>query len=214
MIELIPPWPLFSVFLVAGLALAVTPGPAVFFIVARTIAQGRRAGLYSMAGVALGNWANAMAASIGLAAVFAVSSRAFSLVKWAGALYLVYLGVRMLFRPRADARLPTATEASPARVFRDAFLVALLNPKTTVFFAAFLPQFLTPETAPVAQSAVLGSIFVVMAAITDSVYALTASAIAPALARAAGVRQAGRYVGGGVLIGLGMLTAVSGDPSR
>jgi len=96
MTELFPPWPLFSAFLLASLVLAVTPGPGVIYIVTRSLVQGRRSGLVSVAGVALGNLGNACAASVGLAALFAVSSLAFSVVKFAGALYLVYLGVQML----------------------------------------------------------------------------------------------------------------------
>ncbi|GAA4409856.1 LysE family transporter [Quisquiliibacterium transsilvanicum] len=96
MTELFPPWPLFSAFLLASFVLAVTPGPGVLYIVTRSLVQGRRCGLVSVAGVALGNLGNALAASAGLAALFAVSSLAFSVVKYAGGLYLVYLGAQLL----------------------------------------------------------------------------------------------------------------------
>ncbi|MEF8749382.1 MAG: LysE family translocator [Candidatus Accumulibacter propinquus] len=106
MTSLFPPWPLFSAFVLASLVLAVTPGPGVFYIVTRSIVQGRRSGLVSVAGVALGNLGNALAASVGLAALFAVSSLAFTIVKYAGALYLVYLGVQMLRTPPPSCRRP------------------------------------------------------------------------------------------------------------
>lgn len=208
--ELFPPWPLFSAFLVASFALAVTPGPGVLYIVTRSLVQGRSCGLMSVAGVALGNLGNALAASVGLAALFAVSSFAFSAVKYAGALYLIYLGVQMLRRSPGDAPVSVPAIAPLGRIFRDGFVVALLNPKTTVFFAAFLPQFLNPVAPAMAQSFALGSIFVAIAGITDSAYAMAASAVAPRL-RGSGVRRLGRRLGGGVFIGLGVFTALAGS---
>ncbi|MFN0040695.1 MAG: LysE family translocator [Burkholderiales bacterium] len=157
MTDLLPPWPLFSAFLLASFVLAVTPGPGVLYIVTRSLVQGRRSGLVSVAGVALGDLGNAFAASVGLAALFAVSSLAFSVVRYAGALYLVFLGVQMLrTSPGANsATIPFVV--SITRVFRDGFVVALLNPKTTLFFAAFLPQFLTLSAPPMFQSMALCS---------------------------------------------------------
>ena len=126
-----PPWPLFSAFLIASLVLAVTPGPGVLYIVARSLAQGRRSGLVSVAGVALGNLGNALAAALGLAALFAVSATAFAVVRYAGALYLAYLGVRMLQSARAGISAAPPTQPAPlGRIFRDGFVVALLNPKS------------------------------------------------------------------------------------
>ena len=171
MTDLFPPWPLFSAFLLASIVLAVTPGPVVFYIVTHSLVQGRRSGLVSVAGVALGNLGNALAASVGLAALFAVSSLAFSVVKYAGALYLVYLGVQMLRSSPVESSTAVPAPASLKRVFRDGFVVALLNPKTTVFFAAFLPQFLSANAPPMFQGMVLGSLFVAIATITDSAYA-------------------------------------------
>ncbi len=208
MIDLLPPWPLLSAFLIASLVLAVTPGPGVLYIVTRSIVQGRRYGAASVGGVALGNLGNVIAASLGLAAVFAVSSIAFSVVKYAGVLYLVYLGVQMLRSPPASDTAPVPIEAPLGRVFRDGFAVALLNPKTAIFFAAFLPQFLSANAPTMVQSVALGSIFVAIAAGTDTAYALAAGAIAPAL-RASRTRAAGRWLGGGMFIGLGLFAALS-----
>jgi len=209
MTDLFPPGQLFSAFLVASLVLAITPGPGVLYIVTRSIIQGRRFGLVSVAGVALGNFGNAFAASVGLAALFAFSSVAFSVVKYAGALYLIYLGVQML-RSSSSASPSTVPVAAPLSfVFRDGFVVALLNPKTTVFFAAFLPQFLSPTAPPMFQSMALGSLFVAIAAVTDSVYALAAGAVTPAL-RSSDFRRVSRWLGGGVFIGLGVFAALVG----
>lgn len=208
--ELVPPWPLFPAFLLASLVLAVTPGPGVFYIVTRSLVQGRRFGLVSVAGVALGNLGNAFAASVGLATLFAISSLAFSVVKYVGALYLVYLGVQMLRSETVESSAAVATAAPLARAFRDGVVVALLNPKTTVFFAAFLPQFLSPDAPPMFQSMVLGSLFVAIAALTDSAYAVGAGAVAPAF-RGSVVRRIGRHLGGGVFIGLGVFTALAGS---
>ena len=210
MTDLFPPWPLLSAFFLASAVLAVTPGPGVLYIVTRSIVQGRRFGLVSVAAVALGNLGNAIAASVGLAALFAVSSLAFSVVKYAGALYLAYLGVQMLrFSPAGN---PTAAPAvaSLKRVFRDGFVVALLNPKTTIFFAAFLPQFLSASAPPMFQGMALGALFVAIAAVTDSAYALAAGAVVPLL-RGRAVRRIGQRLGGGVFIGLGVFAALAGS---
>lgn len=210
MTDLFPPWPLFSAFLLASLVLAVTPGPVVIYVVTRSLVQGRRSGLVSVAGVALGNLGNALAASVGLAALFAISSIAFSVIKYAGALYLVYLGVQMLRASPVENSIAISATVSLKRVFRDGFVVALLNPKTTVFFAAFLPQFLSAGAPPMVQGMVLGSLFVAIATITDSAYALAAGAAAPAL-RGNVIRRIGRRLGGGVFIGLGVFTALAGS---
>ncbi|MCW5655377.1 LysE family translocator [Hydrogenophaga sp.] len=210
MTDILPPWPLLSAFLLASLALAVTPGPAVFYILARSLSQGRRNGLASVFGVALGNFGNALGAALGLAALFALSSLAFTVVKYTGAAYLVYLGVQAIRAPAASPGDATPVPLPLRRVFRDGFVVALLNPKTTLFFAAFLPQFMTPQASHAAQSVALGAIFVLVAAVSDTAYALTAGWVAPALRRATGLRRAGRYLTGGAFIGLGLLAAFSG----
>ena len=197
---------MFSAFLIASFILAVTPGPGVLYIVTRSLTQGRRFGLASVAGVALGNLGNAVGASIGLAAVFAVSTLAFTVVKYLGAVYLLYLGVQAIRTPRTGDAAVAPAPASLARIFRDGFVVALLNPKTAVFFAAFLPQFMNAETPAIVQSVTLGSIFVAIAALTDTAYALAAGALAPMLVRARGVRAAGRYLTGGAFIGLAVYT--------
>ena len=211
---LFPPLPLLGAFLAASLVLAITPGPAVFYIVTRSVSQGRLSGLASVGGVALGNLGNAIGASLGLAALFAISSVAFTVVKYLGAVYLIWLGVQALRRPDAAARQAIAVDdAALRRTFVDGFLVALLNQKTAIFFAAFLPQFVHGPS-PYGQTITLGVLFVLIAATTDSLYAVCAGAVRPRLARASGIARAGRYVTASAFIGLGVLTAVWGQRTR
>lgn len=203
----------FMAFLLASFVLAVTPGPGVLYIVTRTLAQGRAAGVGSVAGVACGNFLNAVGASIGLAALFAVSSLAFTLVKFAGAAYLVYLGLRLLRAPAArpgNAGEPLAPAPVP-RLFREGLLVALLNPKTTLFFAAFLPQFMHGQAPALWQAVGLGGLFVAIAACTDLAYVLLAASVAPRLSRVAGAPAWGRWVGALTLIALGLASALTGQ---
>lgn len=215
--DLLPPLPLLAAFCVASIVLAVTPGPAVFYIIARTLAQGRAAGLASMGGVALGNLGNAVGAALGLAALFAISSAAFTIVKYAGAAYLVYLGIKA-WRAPAQPPASASAEFKPADwrlVFRDGFVVALLNPKTAIFFAAFLPQFMSPNGSAVGQSVMLGATFVLIAAVTDTAYVLAASLMAPRLKQVRSGARIGRYVSAGAFIGLGVFTAATGSrPSK
>ena len=206
--------PMFGAFVIASVVLAVTPGPGVFYIVARSVTEGRLSGLASVAGVALGNLGNAIGASLGLAALFAMSSVAFTIVKYLGAAYLFYLGVQAIRSARTATQRGEAplAGASRRRIFLDGFVVALLNPKTAVFFAAFLPQFIhstsAPLNSPLQQTIALGIVFVLIAAATDTIYALTAGAVRPWLRRAKDVTAVATYGSGGVLIGLG-LTAFS-----
>lgn len=212
---MLPDTPLLLAFMGASLVLALTPGPAVVYIVARTLAQGRTCGLASVLGVALGNLANAVGAALGLAALFAVSSAAFTMVKWVGAAYLIYLGIRMWRAAPAGADAAPQGPAQPLRrVFRDGFVVALLNPKTTLFFAAFLPQFMDTHTNPLAQTLALGGVFVAIASCTDLIYVLTASLVAPRLGRAARHAVWGNRLAGTSFIGLGVLTAMGTRPTR
>ncbi len=211
--DLLPPWSLLSVFLLASFVLAVTPGPGVFYIVARSVAQGRRSGLASVAGVALGNLGNAIAASLGLAALFAASALAFSIVKYAGAAYLIYLGIKALRAKTLAAAAPEVDAAPLWPIFRDGMVVALLNPKTAIFFTAFLPQFMTPHAnndAALAQALALSVLFVLMAAVTDATYAFLAGVIAPRLATSKSAGSIARVTAGVSFIALGVFAALSG----
>ncbi len=206
----LPAWPTLVAFALASLALAATPGPGVLYILTRTFAQGRRAGLASVAGVATGNLGNALAASIGLAALLAISTLAFDIVKYAGAVYLLCLGIRALRAPTApDA--PVQGAPPLLRILRDGFVVALLNPKTALFFAAFLPQFIDPARSAMAQSVLFGVAFVAIAACTDTAYVLAAGIAAPALGNLRRAGSLGRCLTAAIYIGLGVFTAASGS---
>ncbi len=215
MASFLPVGPMLGAFLAASVVLAVTPGPGVIYIVTRAAAHGRTAGLVSVAGVALGNMGSAVAASLGVAAIFAVSVEAFVAVKYLGAAYLIYLGIRAI-RSNVPRHL-AATMVSPRqtrwRIFLDGFVVALFNPKTSLFFAAFLPQFL-PSRATSAHIAALGGVFVMIAAMTDTCYAVSAGVVGTRFVRGGIIKDFGRYVSGGVLIGLGILAALTGRRVR
>ncbi|NUZ05465.1 LysE family translocator [Piscinibacter koreensis] len=208
-----PALPLVAAFVLASTALAVTPGPGVVYVVTRTLAQGRRAGLVSVAGVALGNWGNALGASLGLAALFAASALAFTVVKAAGALYLFWLAWQTLRGAGPAAAAPPGAR-TPA-LFRDGLVVALLNPKTALFFAAFLPPFIDPAGSTLLQAAAYASAFVAIAAASDAAYVCAAARVAPRLQGIGSLRRAGAWLGAAVYAGLGVYALASGSrPSR
>ncbi|WP_242342647.1 LysE family translocator [Anaeromyxobacter terrae] len=207
----IPPQKL-ALFVAATLALTLTPGPAVLFIVARSMSLGRRAGFMSVLGVGLGNTVHAAAAALGLAALLASSPVAFSFVRYLGAAYLVLLGVRrVLDRGASLGAADAAPAAAPPRaVLRQAFLVAALNPKTALFFLAFLPQFADPARASVTvQILLLGFVFVTLAIVTDSGYVLLAGGLGAWLRKNPAFARGERYVSGAVYMGLGALSALA-----
>jgi threonine/homoserine/homoserine lactone efflux protein len=203
--------PMLAAFVAASFVLAVTPGPGVVYIVARTLAQGRGAGLASVGGVAAGNLCNAVGAALGLAALFAVSSLAFTVVKFAGAAYLVTLGIKALRRPPPG--VPGAAFAAPrkGRIARDGFLVALLNPNTALFFAAFLPQFMDGASPAALQGALLGVVFVAIAAATDSAWVLAAHVASARLGTTNRFAALGRWAQAATYFGLGLFTAATGS---
>jgi threonine/homoserine/homoserine lactone efflux protein len=194
----------------AALALIVVPGPAVLYIVAQSIDRGRLAGVVSALGVAVGGLVHVAAAAIGLSSLLVSSATAFSVVKYAGAGYLIGLGLWTLLRGRGEASAAMPRERKLSRRFWQGVVVNVLNPKTALFFFAFLPQFVDPERGSAAlQIGVLGLVFVLLAVTSDSVWALAAGT---ASARLRGNRRflaVQRYVSGSVFLGLGALTAVA-----
>src|SRR3954447_23693665 len=198
-------------FCLAETALIVIPGPAVLYIVAQSVGQGRRAGLVSASGVASGGLVHVFGAAIGLSGLLLSSATLFSAVKFAGAGYLIYLGGRRLLGLEASA-LATPTEArSRARLYRDGAVVNILNPKTALFFYAFLPQFLEPDRGSVAlQALVLGVLFVAIALVSDSMWALASGSAAGWLRGRPLMVRVERWVTGTVLVGLGAVAALSG----
>jgi len=199
-------------FILAAVVLLLTPGPAVLYIVARSVDQGRRAGLVSVLSIEVGNLVHVLAAVFGLSALLASSALAFSAVKLLGAAYLIFLGVRKLLSPEPVFSSASVQPESHWRIFSQGVLVATLNPKTALFFLAFLPQFVDGSRGPVApQMLFLGGLFVLMALVSDSLYALTAGTLGKLLKGTSQLWRAERYVVGGVYVGLGLTAALSGS---
>jgi threonine/homoserine/homoserine lactone efflux protein len=193
-------------FSAAAVALLAIPGPAVLYIVVQSAEQGRRVGLASVAGVPLGTLVHVAAAAVGLSALIVASAVGFSAVKYAGAVYLVYLGVRKLLERELPTVLRERTEPL-RRAFVRGAVVNVLNPKTALFFLAFLPQFVDADRGGVwSQALILGFVFVGLGLITDSLYALAAGTVGGLLRRR---RSAMRYGSGLVYIGLGATAALT-----
>ncbi|MFC1465217.1 MAG: LysE family translocator [Candidatus Brachytrichaceae bacterium NZ_4S206] len=201
-----------QLFVLASLALLVVPGPAVLYIVARSVSQGRLAGVVSAAGVQVGASVHIVAAALGLSAVLLSSALAFNVVKYLGAAYLIYLGVRQwLARESATGEMAVPLE-SLRRIFAQGVVVNVLNPKTALFFFAFLPQFVDPASGNVAaQVLLLGLLFVTLAVINDGAYALLAGSLGNWLRSNRRFWVGQRLFAGAVYVGLGVTTALSGS---
>jgi threonine/homoserine/homoserine lactone efflux protein len=206
-----------ALFTLAAITLLVIPGPAVLYIVTRSVDQGRAAGLASVCGVHVGTLVHVAAAALGLSALLVSSATAYHTVRWLGAAYLIWLGVRRLLardedaRPEADRR---PRRLGLRRIFAQGVVVNVLNPKTALFFFAFLPQFVDTARGSVPfQVLVFGVAFVLLGLLSDGAYALLASTGAGWLRRRPGVARASRLVSGGVLISLGVTTALAGSRS-
>lgn len=206
----------FGLFVIAALMLLVVPGPAVLYIFARSVEQGRTAGVVSAVGVFSATLVHIAAAALGLSAILASSALAFSIVKYAGAAYLIWLGLRKLFGPVSDAPADAATgRRDNARLLRDGFVVNLLNPKTALFFLAFLPQFVEVARGHMAmQIAILGLTFGLLGLVTDSCYALASGTAGNWLKRNSGYLRLERYVSGTLFIGLGITAALTGNGKK
>jgi threonine/homoserine/homoserine lactone efflux protein len=201
----------FSLFLVAALILAVTPGPAVLYILTRSVSQGRAAGAVSCLGIAVGTLVHVVGAALGLSAVLASSALAFSLVKYAGAAYLIWLGSRKLLSGPSAPAVEAVQERSLRRVFWEGVVVNILNPKTALFFLAFLPQFVDPSAGPASyQLLILGGTFTLVAFCTDCTWSFLAGGAGAWLKSHPRFPQSERYVSGTVYLGLGLATAFSG----
>ncbi|PJF48773.1 MAG: LysE family translocator [Chloroflexi bacterium] len=203
-----------QLFVLASLALLVAPGPAVLYIVARSVSQGRLAGMVSAAGVQVGALVHIVAAALGLSAVLLSSALAFNAVKYLGAAYLIYLGARQ-WRTREPATgAPATPRESLQRVFAQGVVVNALNPKTALFFFAFLPQFVDPAQGDVAaQVLLLGLLFVALAMVNDGAYALLAGSLGNWLRGNRRFWRGQRIFAGAVCVGLGVMTALSGSRS-
>src|ERR1044071_2029732 len=199
-------------FLGAALALLLVPGPAVLYITARSANQGRLAGLVSVLAIETANFLQAVAATLGLSAILLSSALAFDLVKYLGAAYLIYLGIRKLFVREEESWDEKVQRESLSRIYWQGLVINLLNPKTALFYFAFLPQFVDPAKGNVTgQTLFLSALFVGMAIITDSLYALVASSLAERLRGNRHFRKGQRYFAGLVYVGLGISTALTGS---
>ena len=199
-----------AVFAAASFALIVVPGPSVLYIVGASISQGRRAGLTSMLGVQAGGLIHVFAAAVGVSALIASSAEAFTIVKFAGAAYLVYLGVQRIRHAGEDDHTEQAPR-SHAHLFRQGVVVNVLNPKVAIFFVAFLPQFIDPSAGtPGLQIVVLGLLFILIAMISDGTYALLAGTAAEHLRGSFRSRQRLDRISGTIIIGLGAVAVLTG----
>jgi threonine/homoserine/homoserine lactone efflux protein len=196
-----------ALFALASIALAVVPGPAVTYIVAQSVDKGRRAGFASAGGVASGGLVHVFAATVGLSALIASSATAFTAVKLVGAAYLIAVGIR-----RIVTKDETFTEPQPAplvKIWRQGVVVNIFNPKTALFFLAFLPQFVNRDHTVWVQVAFLGLLFAVIAFASDCMYALLADALASKLRRGTRAAKVQRYVSGGIFVALGGVAAAA-----
>ena len=201
-------------FMSAALVLLAIPGPAVLYVTSRSIGLGRSAGLVSALGIGVGTLVHVAAAAVGLSALLMSSAAVFGLVKYLGAAYLIYLGLQKLRGTESLDLSGEAPRANLSRVFGQG-VINILNPKTALFFFAFLPQFVDPSRGNVAlQILFLGTLFAAMGITSDSLWALFAGTVARRLSRNTGWMRTQRYISGGMLISLGVATAFAGSGSK
>ena len=211
--NVLPPAHDLALFITAAIVLLLIPGPAVLYIIARSLDQGRRAGLASAAGIAIGTLVHVLAASLGLSALLLSSATAYSAMKYAGAAYLFYLGIKKFReRPRTENAMKSAEKIPMRNVFAQGIVVNVLNPKTAIFFFAFLPQFVSPARGHVTiQFFTLGILFAFMGWASDSTWALSAGSAAKWLQGNRRFIENERYATGTVYMGLSLATAFSGS---
>lgn len=195
----------------AATALIVIPGPSVLYIVAQSIGQGRRAGVVSAFGVATGGLVHVVGAAIGISGILLSSATLFSVFKFIGAGYLIWLGVRRILGTDEGMLGEPPPPRSDRHLYRDGALVNILNPKTALFFYAFLPQFLDPDKGSIAlQALLLGAIWTAIALVSDTLWGVAAGSAADWLRRRPRAITAERWLSGGIFIGLGAFTALAG----
>lgn len=191
------------------MALLVIPGPAVIYIVNRSVADGRQIGIAAVVGLELGTFMHVLAATVGLSAILATSENAFNVVKYLGASYLILIGLRTLTR-KPEAISTSASSMTQSQAFRQGFIINMLNPKIALFFLSFLPQFIDPNISSNArQSLILGSVFVLCGFVIDGIYALTASSLREVLVKGKALPFIQQYVAGVVFVLLGVAAALA-----
>lgn len=197
-----------STFVAIVIGLFLVPGPAVLLVVTRTAQSGRKAGVMAGLGIATGDLIHTLCAAVGLSAILMTSAVAFNFVKFAGAAYLIYLGIRAILEKPADPELPKVAPVSAFRSYGQAIMVEILNPKTALFFLAFLPQFVHPELGPtIPQFLAFGLIFVLLSAVYTTLIALSVGILGRLIKRISWIgRWSGKIVGA-IYIGLGLKVA-------
>ena len=210
-----PTWTTFSLFLLAALGLVLIPGPAILFVMTRSVEQGRRIGVISSLGVGAADLIHTTAAAFGLSALLMTSALAFSVVKYLGAAYLIYLGIRTLLRREEAHHTKRAEPKTSSRMFFQGMTVELLNPKTALFFLAFLPQFVDPaHGAVIWQFLLFGSLYAVLGFCSLTLYGLLAGTTATLLKRSTRFQRLQRYVTGSIYIALGLTAAFAGETKK
>lgn len=210
-----PTWTTMSLFLLTTLGLLFIPGPAVLFIITRSADGGKRVGSISALGIGAADLIHTTAAAVGLSALLMTSALAFSVVKYLGAAYLISLGIRTLLRHDESHRTERAEPQTLPRMFFQGMTVELLNPKTALFFLAFLPQFVDPVRGAVTlQFLFFGSLFAVLGLVSLTFYGLLAGTIATLLKRNMGFQRIQRYVTGSIYIALGLTAAFAGSEKK
>ncbi len=206
----------FALFLAAAFVLAITPGPGLFYVAARTLAGGRAEGLASSFGTGLGGTVHVLAGALGVSAIVMASAELFAALKLVGAAYLVWIGVRTIVAARRDAAAsaPSVARVGVHRAFREGVLVEALNPKTAAFFLAFIPQFVSPEAGPVAlQFVVLGLVSVMLNTLADIGVAFAAGRIRDGAAARPGLVRRLRTASGAAMVALGLGLALARRPT-
>ncbi|MEO1207980.1 MAG: LysE family translocator [Cyanobacteria bacterium J06638_20] len=210
-IHIMPDLTSFGLFLSAAILLAITPGPGIFYVLTRSLKGGRREGIASSFGTAVGGLFHVLAAALGISIILAASAIAFNLVKYLGAGYLIYLGLKTILS--RDALMHTATVQTPGyrRAFLQGITVEILNPKTALFFLAFIPQFVNPEGIVFLQFLLLGTLSITLNTTSDLIIASLAGPIGQRLKNSPRLRKTQRYMTGTGLIALGSYVAFTGE---
>ena len=204
----------FGLYLTAALLLAITPGPGILYVLTRSLKGGRYEGYTSSMGTAVGGLFHVIAAALGLSAILATSAVAFHIVKYLGAAYLIYLGIRTLMRSDDLLLIDSADAPSNKGAFSQGIMTEILNPKTALFFLAFIPQFINPDGFVMGQFILLGSLSVLLNTTVDLMVATLAGTIGAQLQKRRTLRRVQRYFTGGSLIALGVYVAVAGGDQK
>lgn len=200
----------FGLFIAAAIILAITPGPGMLYVLTRSLKGGRGEGLASSFGTAVGGLAHVIAAALGLSAILATSSVVFALVKYVGAVYLIYLGIRTIIS-KDDIALEGISSSTTYQAFRQGIITEVLNPKTALFFLAFIPQFINPQENIILQSVILGSVSIALNTSADVIVAMLAGSIGKWLRSHQQFRRKQQLFTGWSLIGLGTYVALADD---